>query len=458
MTAALQDPAVPSAGAAPSGPAVPVTGVGTLGRNALWLMASSAGTALLGLVYWAVAGHRYSVDQLGRDGAVITAMIGVSAIGQLNLPAAVLRFLPALGPARVRLVVTAFAATTLASALAAGAALGLFRHAVEGLEAATTNASVAAAFVVGTALWSVFVLQDSVLVALRRTAWVPLENISFAVLKIVLLVAFAGSLGGFGLFFSWTVAMLVVLVPVNVWVNVLVRRSRHEPVRRSEVLDRLGTRGAARMVGVDYAAAVVGQAYAQFLPVVVLATAGTAASAAFIVPFTAATALDTLVLALLQSFTAEAARDETRTAYLARATAVRVGVLVGAGTLAVLVAAPLLLRPFGMQDGGLGTELLRIVVLACAGRAVLALFEAVCRMRGRTGLILLVQVLVGAGALIGAVAGGRAAGATGVAWAWVAVHLGLALAVTPMLLALLRDRRGGRHAAAGHHRPEGATP
>jgi ABC-type transport system involved in cytochrome c biogenesis permease subunit len=42
-------------------------------------------------------------------------------------------------------------------------------------------------FVAGTVVWVIFILQDNVLVGLRRTAWVPVENGLCSLAKISLL-------------------------------------------------------------------------------------------------------------------------------------------------------------------------------------------------------------------------------------------------------------------------------
>ena len=50
---------------------------------------------------------------------------------------------------------------------------------------------------------------------LKQAIWVPMENTTFSVIKIVLLLSFAVLLRQVGIIASWTVAMVVMLVPVN---------------------------------------------------------------------------------------------------------------------------------------------------------------------------------------------------------------------------------------------------
>jgi len=69
--------------------------------NGVWLMANTVATGLLGVGFWAVAARLFPASTVGREGALVSAMVGVSAIGQLGLNAVVARFLPLAGSAPV---------------------------------------------------------------------------------------------------------------------------------------------------------------------------------------------------------------------------------------------------------------------------------------------------------------------------------------------------------------------
>lgn len=415
---ALADPNDPRTDGAPVDPRQ----VKALQRNALWLLISSGGSAALGLIYWAVAGQFYSVEQFGRDGAIITAMLGVSGVGQLNLPAAMLRFLPGIVTRRVRVVIAAMTSAVIASVLVAALALALLGGRIEGLHEAMGRTEMMVAFVFGAALWSLFVLQDALLIAVGQARWVPVKNLGNAVLKIGLAFGLVGALGGFGIFASWWIALLVVSLPLIPLIVRFTRTADTTGTQASKVLAGLDRRGLARLLGLDYAATMIGQSFPQFIPSIVLATAGVAGSASFLVPFTTVLAIDMLSFALLQSFTAEAARDESRLAHLGAATAVRIFAMVSLAVLVCLLGASLLLMPFGVGGGADGADVLRLLVLGCFGRAMVNLFESICRMQGRTGVILILQLLTCLTVLTATWIGGTTDGATGVATGWVLAY------------------------------------
>src|SRR4029079_10368195 len=81
-----------------------------------YALVMSAGVAGgLGLVYWVVAARSYSPEDVGVNSAVISTMLLLSSIAQLNLSAGLIRFIPAAGASKRRLLAWAVAARLLSS-------------------------------------------------------------------------------------------------------------------------------------------------------------------------------------------------------------------------------------------------------------------------------------------------------------------------------------------------------
>src|SRR3954451_14317429 len=78
--------------------------------DAYALIANNAVSAGLGLAYWLVAARIFTVEEVGRTGALITAVLALSTVAQLNFSATLPRFLP---PSAVpaRLTLTAYSLT-----------------------------------------------------------------------------------------------------------------------------------------------------------------------------------------------------------------------------------------------------------------------------------------------------------------------------------------------------------
>lgn len=432
--------------------------------NGAWLMANTAATGLLGVGFWSVAARTMPTSVIGREGALVNAMVGISAIGQLGLNAVVTRFLPMAGDRARRLIAVSYAVAALATLLLT--ILVLATTTVTGTDPLGLNGSAGAAamFCVSAVAWAVFVLQDAVLAAVRAVRWVAVENIVFGIAKIALLPVVAHLGLAHGVFVAWVTPMLVLLVPVNAYVLVRTRRGGNSAAA-SPAMAALGRRGVRRFVGFELASATVVQLSGTLLPVLVTAVVGAAEGAAFYLPFLMVLTADLLVLGWTTSLTVEAAHAEGQGTELARSVAVRCGALVAAVVLGGVVLAPLMSTVFGSRATVGAVVVLRLLVLASPARAIITIYAAVCRVQGRGAAILLSQAAVVPLLAVSVVVLGHADGPRGVAIAWVVANTLVAGVVLPLLLRALRlGTTSSRPQPAGDPAPDptvltvGATP
>ena len=69
-------------------------------------------------------------------------------------------------------------------------------------------------FVVSVLLWTIFILQDSALVGLRASRWIPVENILYALAKLGLLPLLISTIPGEGIFVAWMAPVVVTIIVV----------------------------------------------------------------------------------------------------------------------------------------------------------------------------------------------------------------------------------------------------
>ncbi len=168
-------------------------------RNGYALILSSTMTSALGLLYWVLAARFYTTDVVGVNSAILSAMMFLSLVAQMSMGGMLIRFVPAVGGAAGRLIGLAY----IASVAAAVAVSALFLLGINiwapSLNFLIQDPVLLVGFVVGTAMWGIFALQDSALTALRQAVWVPVENTIFGVLKILLLIGAASWLTQYGI-------------------------------------------------------------------------------------------------------------------------------------------------------------------------------------------------------------------------------------------------------------------
>ena len=154
-------------------------------RGSYALVANTVGTSVIGAVYWAVAAHLYSPEDLGRATALISALMLVATLSQLNLSSTLMRFLPEMGAKSAgRLIKFSY----LASALTALAGSLIFVIVLPRLSSEWgfigDSAFFAVIFAVSVIVWEVFTLQDAALVGLQRAGAVPVENVVYSLAKL----------------------------------------------------------------------------------------------------------------------------------------------------------------------------------------------------------------------------------------------------------------------------------
>jgi hypothetical protein len=410
-------------------------------RSAYSLMSSTIATGALGVVFWIVAARIHPEDVIGRDGILISTMLTVASVGQLNMSNAILRFLPAAGPAGTLMMLRIYGVAMAGTLILASGFVLVAPLVAEDLRFLSENWTLPVAYVGAVMLWSVFILQDAGLTALRRAPWVALENTTFGVLKIAglpLLVG-ASALAGHGVFAAWVIPVVLIVPAVN---YLLFKTLRVTPAAHAAAGVPAGfrTRGTVAFLTQDYLGLLVHQAAITLLPIIVIAAVGSADSAFFYVPFTMAMTLDVLFLNAASALLAEGARGERSIQVLTRMAARRfLGIFLPAAVIAAL-AAPLILAPFGADYAQHGASVLRLLLLASGCRAVIFLFFAVARVQRRGGPILAVQAALFVLSTGSAVGLAGPLGADGVAFAWLVTNGVLASAASVYLLRVIRDR------------------
>lgn len=355
--------------------------------SAYALIASAAVTSGLGLLYWVLAARLYEPTTLGLNSAVVSAMLFVSGIAQLSLNGVLVRFIPIAGIHAARLVGLAYASCLAAALLAS--LIFLFGASVWApwLAPLQMNPVWTISFVLATMAWTIFSLQDSVLTGLRQAQWVPLENSVYAVAKILALTLLAVTFPATGIFISWNLPLLLLLVPVNFFIF-RIGIPRHAANINST---RIRARQIVEQAGGNYLGTLFSLGSTTLLPILVTTLAGASANAYFYPPWVIASALQLVALSMATSMTVEAAFDETKLALFARRVTIHTARLVIPCVIVIFIAAPFLLALFGPHYAEQGTTLLRLLALAAIPNLFVAVTIGLARVKNRAWLVTLIQ-------------------------------------------------------------------
>lgn len=415
----------------------------TLNRGTLALHANTVIGAGFGFLFMILAANLYDEERLGRDMAMIQAIMLLAAAAELNLSMALARFLPQLGKRSSRVVLLSYAASTAVALILATAFVVVVPLVSESLAFVTESFTLALIFVGSVVLWNVFALNDAVLAAVRRATWIPFENGLFSLLKVVLMVAFAAAAYEYGVFFSWAIPMAVMVLPMTMLLFRIALR-RHaaatpqtiEP--EHEVLT--GRRQIFRYLGLDYVASVISQAGTSVLPLLVVVMLGVEANASFAIAFSIAVALEQFALNSGLVLTVEGSFDRATLARLTRHTFVRWGGLLLVAVTVAVAATPLLLWPFGGDYSETASTVLRLLLIGTLPQAFVILYESVARVEGKAGRILFTTFAQMVTTIAFAVILSKSLGLAGFGWGWLIGHSVVALAVAPSLFRVMFPR------------------
>jgi O-antigen/teichoic acid export membrane protein len=343
---------------------------GHLIQNALALMVSSGGTAVLGIAFWTTAAHLASAQNIGRASAEIAAMTLLANLAQLSFGSIFDRFLPVAGSRTRTFVTRAYAMCTAVGLIAAL----VYLLAGFGHNFIPSSAAWQILFVAAVVLWTIFILQDSVLTGLRATRWVPVENILFAVAKLALLPVGLLLTTQQGLFLAWSVPVLGATGAVSFYL--FKKRIPEHETSNAVIEDLPSAREIVVLAFAQYAQSLISVFTPSIVVLIVIQRLGPVQEARYYLPALMANGVALFLWNLNTSFLVESSRDPSALRQHANDT-IRAALIVLLPTLGIGVAlAPEVLRIFGAGYAEHGTTLLRLLLLALPGTAVTAFYSA----------------------------------------------------------------------------------
>ena len=416
-------------------------------REGYALVLNSALVSVFGVVYWFVAAQNYSSHTLGLNAAAISAMMFLAGVAQLNLMSALTRFIPVAGSKSTRFLLNSYLVSIAISAVV----VGIFLAGVESWAPELSFLSSTPAFVLwfaaATLAWCVFNLQDSALIGLRAAVFVPLENLVFSIAKIVLLVALVSASPHYGIFASWTAALVLSLVPVNV---LIFKRLLPRHIERTHASAwSPSRRELVTFVSADYLGSLFWLAASSLIPVIIVAIEGASANAYFSLAWMITLPLYAVATSTGQSLVVTASRDEDNLPTYTRQVLIQAVAIVMPLALLLAAAAPLVLRVFGTEYSDNGSTTLVLLALSAIPNAVNMLYVAVFRVQRRMSRVVLVLGLLCGQAIVFGIVLLNLIGVTGVGLAWLIAQTVVAatlLLIEPQLLGL--SRRADRSRAA----------
>ena len=418
-------------------------------KSAYALILNTALSTGFGLLFWILAARWYSVAEVGKGQTAVNAMLLLSGIGSLRLSGALIRYLPSSGRRAPGLLRMTAVGATIGSVLAV-----VVYHLLAPAQLASflwPGPAAVGLLAVATIGWSLFTLQDAIMIGLRRATWVPVQNAVFSALKVVVLLVAAALGWRAGIFWSWLLPMVAVLLPVQVLIGRVVA-AEHTGAPTEEPGRRMFS-----FVGVDYLSSLCEIVVVNGVPVLIAAMLGFEAMGVFATTWIIGTTLDHVLVHFGNSLMVEGVRSPEELPRLARSMLARSFLLLVPLALAVVVAAPLLLRLFGTHYADNGTLLLQLLALAMLPRVIQQVVVVIARVHHKLRLALIINVTQAVVIVLASRALAGPVGVAGPGMAYLGASLLTAVLLAPVLGALMKESVTW-HPLVAHAEPVGADP
>ena len=362
-------------------------------RNGYALVSSAALTSGLGMLYWIVAARQYSSEIVGINSALISMMIFLASVSQLDLAYALNRFLPQAGRFTYRFIIYTYAITaSLALVVSLVFVMGSRWWSPTLYGYFQDHPRVIVWFVAACMAWCVFALQDSVMTGLRQATWVPLENLIFSVGKLLLLIYFATRFATVGVFGSWIAMVFVLLLPVN-WLIFKSLIPKHIEANQDKVKP-FAFKEIAGFVASNYFASLFWGSTTDLLPLLVVELISPEANAYFYLPWTIAYSLYLISRNMGMSLITEGARDEKKLLAYSYKVLVQNGRLIFLALIIILPLARPLLQLFGQDYAMQSVGVLRLLCLSAVPNIVTALYSSIVRVQKRMKALLILYASI----------------------------------------------------------------
>ncbi len=345
----------------------------SLFRNSVYLMLSTGVMSGLGFVFWVITTRFYNSEEVGFATALISITVTISSWSLFGLNSALVRYL-AQSPKPNRVINTSLlivSATTIGASVLYLLGIDYFSPAFHVLAENPLYAFFFVIFMIAVSLNS---LTDSVFVAYRLSKYNLIVYTFFGLTKIALPL-FLISLGAYGVFFSYSGAVIVSLA---LSIYFMVKKFDYRP---ELVLEKEFTRKASRFSMATYTAGFVSGLPGYLAPIFILNEFGAKDAAYFYMATTIANLLNIIPQAISQSLFAEGSFREDDFAAFAKKAVRYIGLFLLPAILLISLFGKYILLIFGEEYSQNSYQMLQVLALMSLFLAVVAIGSIVMKIK-----------------------------------------------------------------------------
>lgn len=403
----------------------------SLYRNSIYLMLSTLIMAFLGFIFWMINARLFTPEQVGLATTIISIVSLITSLSVLGLNTALIRFLPKSDRKNDK-INTAFTLVALITIIISTVFLLLINQFSPKLLFIKENIILAFVFIIFMVFGSISSLIDSIFVAYRSTKFILFKSSLFSLLKIMFVFFFV-SLGAYGIFTSW---MIAVAIASLVSIFILSIKFQYSPkiVFYDSIIKRIGKYSFG-----NYFAGFIGSLPTLLLPLIIINNLSSEIAAFYYIAMMIANLIFIIPSASSQSLFAEGSYDENNLKpQIKKAIKITSLLLIPAILLTIFLGKYILLL-FGKSYSSEGFRFLQILAFSGIFVSINSVFASIWRIKKKIKQIIIRSAI---GALITLSLSylfiHNGLGLLGIGYAWIIGQAGVTLLY---LVFLAKDRR-----------------
>ncbi len=409
----------------------------SLYRNAGYLMLSSATTAFLGFIFWALGARLYPAEIVGLASAAISAMNLLGRLSTIGLGSGLIRYLPVSGPDSRFLMNGALTTCGLLSLVFSAVFLTGLDIWSPRLLFLREHPIYFAAFVVFTAGTTLAGILDAAFIAKQQARICFIQALVSSLIRVGLLVIFARLFATFGIFASQGLGFVVAcLLGVMFFLPRMEAGYRFFPSFKQKLLNNLMSFSFA-----NYTTEVLWVAPSLVLPIMVVTLLGGEQNAYFYVAWNMVSLLGAVGSSISLSLFAEGSHNAKELQIQMRRSLKFVLVILVPTVLLLMVLGEKLLLIFGRAYSESASHLLWVLIPSCLPLSINWVYIAKKRVEREMKPAMILTGLIGTLTLGMSYVLLPRLGIFGAGLAWTSTHAIAAAVVLPRLLRETSEER-----------------
>jgi len=357
----------------------------SLFRNSVYIMLSTGVMAGFGFIFWVITTHFYNSDEIGFATTLISVTVVISSWSLFGLNSALVRYLAQSRNANqvINTAMTVVAITTAAASVIYLLGIDYFTPKYHML---VENPLYAVLFVIFMIVVSLNSLTDSVFVAYRLAKYNLIVYTFFGLTKIALPL-FLISLGAYGIFFSYTGAVIV-----SLFLSIFFMARKFD-YHLQPVIERDFVKQASHFSLASYGAGIVASLPGFLVPIFIFNEIGEKDAAYFNIASTITALIYIIPQAITQSLFAEGSFQEKDFAvFVKKAIKLIIELLVPA-ILAVFIFGKYILLIFGKEYSTNSYQLLQIMSLTSIFLAIALIGSTIMKIKHQMKEFILIHIV-----------------------------------------------------------------